>query len=70
MKKLFKYSNPFVLLLIPVMFALMLGVAYQFDQKPAAIKGTTMHAKQATSLFYKGVSLFKTVAGVSKEKVW
>ena len=70
MKKLLKYSNPFVLLLVPVMFALLLGVAYQFDQQQPYIKGKTMQAKQATSLFYKSVSLVKTVCGISKENVW
>ncbi|GAA4334271.1 hypothetical protein GCM10023149_41550 [Mucilaginibacter gynuensis] len=52
------------------MFALLLGVSYQFEQKQNDIKGTTIQAKQATSLFYKGISLFKTVAGVTKENVW
>ena len=67
MKKLITNSNPFILLLIPVMFALMMGVSYQFQQKRAEIVGTTEHA---TSLFYKGVSLVKTVCSVAKEKVW
>lgn len=70
MKKLIKYSNPFVLMLIPVIFALVMGVAYQFNQQENAIKGSALKAKQATSLFYKGVNLFKTVAGINTEKVW
>ncbi|MEO6148573.1 MAG: hypothetical protein ABIN95_10210 [Mucilaginibacter sp.] len=69
MKKLYKYSNPFVLMLVPVMFALLMGVAYQFNQS-AELKGTAVKAKQATSLFYKSVSLVKTVCGVSQENVW
>ena len=69
MKKILKYSNPFVLLLIPVMFALVMGVAYQFKQQ-TTIKGTAMQAKQATSLFYKGVSAVKTICGISNENVW
>lgn len=44
-----------------------MGVSYQFSQKKDAIVGTTVHA---TSLFYKGVTLVKTVCGVAKEKVW
>ncbi|MCC8408391.1 hypothetical protein LJ707_05580 [Mucilaginibacter sp. UR6-1] len=70
MKKLIKYSNPFVMLLVPVMFALVMGVAYQFNQQQQNIKGASIKAKQATSLFYKGVSLFKTVCGISQENVW
>ena len=66
MKKLTN-SNPFLLLLVPVCFAIIMGVGYQFHQKKEMIVGTTVHA---TSLFYKGVSLFKTMASVSKEKVW
>jgi cytochrome c biogenesis protein CcdA len=60
-------SNPFLLLLVPVMFALIMGVSYQFQQKSEAIAGTTVHA---TSLFYKGFTLVKTVCSIAKEKVW
>jgi len=67
MKKLITNSNPFILLLIPVMFALIMGVSYQFQQKREAIVGTTV---QATSLFYKGVGLVKTVCSIAKEKLW
>jgi len=67
MKKLITNSNPFILLLIPVMFALVMGVSYQFQQKREIIVGTSVHA---TSLFYKGITLIKTVCSVSKEKVW
>jgi hypothetical protein len=67
MKKLITNSNPFILLLIPVMFAIIMGVSYQFQQKREIIVGTTVHA---TSLFYKSVSLIKTVCTVAKEKVW
>lgn len=67
MKKLITNSNPFILLLVPVMFALIMGVSYQVQQKSEAIVGTTT---QATSLFYKGVTLVKTVCTVAKEKLW
>jgi hypothetical protein len=67
MKKLVTNSNPFMLLLIPVMFALIMGVSYQFQQKREIIVGTTTHA---TSLFYKSVSLIKTVCSVAKQNVW
>jgi len=67
MKTLIANSNPFILLLIPVLFALIMGVSYQFEQKKEAIVSSTVHA---TSLFYKGVVLVKTVCGITKEKVW
>lgn len=67
MKKLITNSNPFILLLVPVLFAIIMGVSYQFQQKKAEIVGTTEHA---TSLFYKSVSLVKTVCAIAKEKVW
>jgi len=67
MKKLLTNSNPFILLLVPVMFALIMGVSYQVKQKSEAIVGTTTHA---TSLFYKGITLVKTVCTVAKEKLW
>jgi hypothetical protein len=67
MKKLITNSNPFILLLVPVMFALIMGVSYQFQQKREVIVGTTVHA---TSLFYKSVGLVKTVCSIAKEKLW
>jgi exopolysaccharide biosynthesis protein len=67
MKTLIKNSNPFILLMVPVLFALIMGVSYQFQHKKETIVGTTA---QATSLFYKSVSLVKTVCAVAKEKVW
>jgi hypothetical protein len=67
MKKLITNSNPFILLLIPVLFALIMGVSYQFQQKRESIVGPTVHA---TSLFYKSVSLVKTVCSIAKEKLW
>ncbi|SDR95813.1 hypothetical protein SAMN05216490_0273 [Mucilaginibacter mallensis] len=68
MKKLITNSNPFVLLLVPVLFALIMGFSYQFQQKKTAIACNSCH--QATSLFFKSVSLIKTVCSISKEKVW
>ena len=67
MKTLIKNWNPFILLLVPVLFALIMGVSYQFQQKRQTIVGTSVHA---TSLFYKSVSLVKTVCAIAKEKVW
>jgi hypothetical protein len=69
MKKLLSNSNPFILILIPVLFALIMGVTYQFEQK-AKIEMGLVSVKQSTSLFYKGISLVKTVCSVAKEIVW
>ena len=69
MKKLVSNSNPFILLLLPVVFALVMGIGYQFQQKKAYAEGAST-AVHATSLFYKGVTLVKTVCSVAKEKLW
>ena len=68
MKKLITNSNPFILLLLPVVFALVMGISYQAQQKRDYTIGTT--SKQATSLFFKGVTLVKTVCSIAKEKLW
>lgn len=68
MKKLFTNSNPFVLLLIPVLFALIMGVSYQFEQKKQNID--TSVDVQATSLFVKGITLVKMVCSISKDNLW
>jgi len=68
MKKLFTNSNPFILLLAPLAFAIIMGVCYQFEQKKDYIEGCS--TKQATSLFVKGITLVKTVCSIGKEKVW
>ena len=70
MKKLFTNSNPFMLLLAPLAFAIIMGVSYQFEQKKAACIQKASTEVEATSLFAKGITLFKTIASVSKEKVW
>ena len=68
MKRLITNSNPFILLLLPVVFALIMGISYQSQQK-ATDTGSSA-AVQATSLFYKGVTLVKTVCSIAKEKLW
>jgi hypothetical protein len=67
MKKLITNSNPFILLLVPVLFALIMGISYQFKQQKDEIAGVSKHA---TSLFVKSVGLVKTICSVSKEKLW
>jgi hypothetical protein len=46
MKKLVSNSNPFILLLAPVVFAIIMGVSYQFEQK----KQFTAHATRQCRL--------------------
>ncbi len=67
MKKFITNSNPFILLLVPVLFALIMGVSYQFEQKKAEIASTSHHA---TSLFFKGVTLIKTVCSIGNDNSW
>lgn len=71
MKKLFTNTNPFILLLAPVLFALIMGISYQFEQQKhntdSSDSASTMHA---TSLFVKGITLVKTVCSVDKPNVW
>jgi cytochrome c biogenesis protein CcdA len=68
MKRLIKNSNPFILLLLPVVFALVMGISYQSQQKKESTESSS--SVQATSLFYKGVTLVKTVCSIAKEKLW
>jgi cytochrome c biogenesis protein CcdA len=70
MKKLFTNSNPFILLLIPVLFALIMGISYQFEQKKQNIEASASASVQATSLFVKGVALIKTVCSIGKVATW
>jgi cytochrome c biogenesis protein CcdA len=67
MKTLIKNSNPFILLLIPVLFAVLMGVGYKSGEKIETAANNTVHA---TSLFYKGVTLVKTVCSIAKQNVW
>lgn len=68
MKRLITNSNPFILLLLPVAFALIMGISYQSQQTREI--SINRSAKNATSLFTKGVTLVKTVCSIAKEKVW
>jgi len=60
-------SPPFILLLVPVFFAIIMGINYQVSQHSENI---TVKTEQATSLFSKSVGLIKTVCSVAKEKLW
>jgi hypothetical protein len=68
MKKLFNNTNPFILLLAPVVFALIMGISYQFEQKKQ--NSETTASVHPTSLFFKGVSLIRTICSVSKNDAW
>jgi cytochrome c biogenesis protein CcdA len=68
MKRLITNSNPFILLLLPVVFALIMGISYQSQQKKEYTEGSA--SVHATSLFYKGITLVKTVCSIAKEKLW
>jgi len=71
MKKFISNLNPFILLLVPVAFALVLGVAYQFEQaKHFADSNSLSSVKHATSLFSQGVHLVKAVCSVSVTNLW
>jgi cytochrome c biogenesis protein CcdA len=70
MKKLFTNTNPFILLLAPVMFALIMGISYQFEQKKQNLDNAAESTVHATSLFVKGISLVKAVCTVSNQAVW
>ena len=73
MKKLITNTNPFILLILPVLFAMAIGVNYQFKQDSAEFKkvaNITSSGKQATSLFNKSITLFKAVCSVSKQREW
>ena len=66
MKKLVSNLNPFILLLVPVVFALVLGVSYQFEQaRHFADSDNLTSVKHATSLFSQSIHLVKTVCSVS-----
>ncbi len=70
MKKLVNNTNPFVMLLAPLVFALVMGIAYQFEQKKHQAEEAASSTVKATSLFVKGVTFLRTVASVKKDNVW
>ena len=70
MKKLINNTNPFVLLLAPLVFALIMGISYQFEQKKHEAEVAASSTVKATSLFVKGVNFLRTVASVKKDNVW
>ncbi|MEO8886300.1 MAG: hypothetical protein ABI367_09575 [Mucilaginibacter sp.] len=68
MKKLFTNSNPFILLLAPVVFAVIMGASYQLEQKKQSIEACA--PMRTTSHFVKGITLVKTVCSIAKPNLW
>jgi len=66
MKNFIINSNPFLLLLVPVILALMLGINYELEHL------RTFHAASAEtiSLFSRRMNLFQTFCEVIKDRVW
>jgi hypothetical protein len=63
MKKLINIFNPFALLLIPILFALVLGISYQLKGNQVESTGkemSTVFAKKA-NLFNASIYLIKQV---------
>ena len=69
MKKLSDVLNPFVLLLVPVIAAVVLGLSYEFRLEAQTLSHLQT-TEQAVPLFYKGVNLVKTVCALTKDNVW
>ncbi|MCJ8210789.1 hypothetical protein MUY27_13810 [Mucilaginibacter sp. RS28] len=68
MKKLVSHLNPFILLLIPVLIALVMGIGYQAEQAKQIAENT--NTPHATSLFYKSVGLVKAVCAIAQQQLW
>ncbi|QQL49662.1 hypothetical protein [Mucilaginibacter ginkgonis] len=68
MKKFISSLNPFILLLIPVLVALVMGINYQFEQAKEFTAGSNI--AHATSLFQKSVGVVKLVCEVAQQKMW
>lgn len=69
MKKFIANANPFMLLLLPLAFAVLMSVGLNKTTKNYGnnVAGTCV---KATSLFSKSVTVFKAVCAISKEKLW
>lgn len=52
------------------MFALIMGISYQFKQAKAYSASGLVTVSQTESLFHKGVHLVKMVCTVAKQNVW
>jgi len=66
MKNLISNSNPFILLLAPVILALLLGINYELEH----LRTIQFASAETISLFSGKMNLFQTVCEVLKEQVW
>lgn len=70
MKKLTEIVNPFILVLVPVLVAVVIGMSYQFQQEVHSATASLQATEHAVPLFYKGLNLIKAVCAVNPQKVW
>lgn len=70
MKKLIDVLNPFVLLLVPVIVAVVLGIGYQLHQQQEALTNSIKTTEQAVPLFYRGVNFIKAFCSVTQQNAW
>jgi hypothetical protein len=66
MKNFIINSNPFILLLAPVILALLLGINYEMEH----LRAFHVASAETVSLFSGKMNLFQTVCEVVKEQVW
>ena len=66
MKKFIINTNPFILLLAPVILALLLGINYEVEH----LRTFHVASAETISLFSGKMNLFQTVCEVVKDQVW
>ncbi len=66
MKNLILNTNPFILLLAPVILALLLGINYELEH----LRTFQIASAETISLFSGKMNLFQTVCEVFKQQVW
>jgi hypothetical protein len=66
MKNFINNTNPFILLLAPVILALLLGINYELNH----LRAFQITSPETISLFSGKMNLFQTVCAVVKEQVW
>jgi len=66
MKNFIINTNPFILLLAPVILALLLGINYEMEH----LRTFQVASAETISLFSGKMNLFQTVCEVVKEQVW
>ncbi|MGI4749085.1 MAG: hypothetical protein ACRYFB_00505 [Janthinobacterium lividum] len=66
MKNIISNTNPFILLLAPVILALLLGINYEMEH----LRTIQFASAETISLFSGKMNLFQTVCEVVKEQIW